>query len=246
MKKAGFLFMMLLVMAGCSNELSFEQKSFTQKSALPCRPECTSISVTVPVAKDKPIAADSINKKVFATLKEIVMVGENQFADTEYNGLLRSFIKAYDKMQNENPDDRFNWEAKITGKVIYQSDSIINIELKHYKFTGGAHGYSGRTSLIFDAATGKYIPNEYLFRDRNRFKDFAEKKFRAAYKIPEGPINATNLMFEGGAFQLPQTYFFTDKGLLLFYNVYEIASYADGPKELLIPYKEVNPYLAVK
>ncbi|AWI24951.1 DUF3298 and DUF4163 domain-containing protein [Flavobacterium pallidum] len=245
MKKMGFL-LMLLLLASCNNELSFEQKSFAQKSSLPCKSECTQVSVNIPLAKDKPIVADSINKKVFSTMKEILMVGENQFTDTEYKGLLNSFIKAYDKMQTENPTDEFNWEAKITGKVLYQSDSIINIELKHYKFTGGAHGYSGRTSLIFDPETGKSIPNEYLFKDRNGFKDFAEKKFRAAYKIPDGPINSTNLMFEDEEFQLPQTYFFTEKGLLLFYNVYEIASYADGPKELLIPYKEANPYLAVK
>ena len=53
-------------------------------------------------------------------------------------------------------------------------------------------------------------------------------------------------MFEDDVFQLPQTYFFTDKGLLLYYNVYEIASYADGPKELLIPYTEAVPYLTAK
>lgn len=238
--------MMLLLLVSCNNELSFEQKSYEKKSALPCKTECTQISVSVPFAKNKPIVADSINKKIFAAMKEIVFVGEKPFADTDYNGLLNSFIKAYEKMQQDNPTDVFNWDAKITGKVIYESDSIINIELRHYTFTGGAHGYSGRTSLIFDPETGKHIPNEYLFKDRNAFEVFAEKKFRLAYKIPDGSINSTNLMFEDGEFQLPQTYFFTEKGLLLFYNVFEIASYADGPKELLIPYKEVNPYLAVK
>jgi peptidoglycan-N-acetylmuramic acid deacetylase PdaC-like protein/uncharacterized protein DUF3298 len=247
MKKFGFLLPVILLLAGCNNELSFRQESFKDKSTLPCKPECTEISVSVPIAQDKPIVADSINQKVFATMKEIIYVGEKPFVETDYKGLLHAFVKAYDKMQLENPKDVFNWEAKITGNVIYQSDSIINIELKYYKFTGGAHGYSAKNSLIFDAQSGKFIPNEYLFKDKNAFMAFAETKFRTAYKIAEGQsINSTNLMFEDGVFQLPQTYFFTDKGLLLFYNVYEITSPADGPKELLIPYKEVNPYLAVK
>ena len=74
-----------------------------------------------------------------------------------------------------------------------------------------------------------------------------KKKFRAKYKIPASkPINATGLMFEDEKFQLPQNIFFTDKGLLLYYNSYEIASYADGPKELLFSYKEVNDYLLIQ
>ncbi|MFV8388928.1 RsiV family protein [Flavobacterium sp. LB1P71] len=65
--------------------------------------------------------------------------------------------------------------------------------------------------------------------------------------MPENKsINATGLMFEDEKFYLPQNIFYTDKGLLLYYNSYEAASYADGPKELLLSYKEVNEYLAVK
>lgn len=50
-------------------------------------------------------------------------------------------------------------------------------------------------------------------------------------------------MFEGDQFQLPLNIFYTDKGLLLYYNRYEIAAYADGPKELLIPYEELKNFL---
>jgi hypothetical protein len=53
-------------------------------------------------------------------------------------------------------------------------------------------------------------------------------------------------MFEDDTFQLPQNLFYTDKGLLLFYNPYEVASYADGTKELLLPYNEVDDYLLIK
>ena len=123
----------------------------------------------------------------------------------------------------------------------------MNIEIKHYTYTGGAHGYQGLRSLLFDPNTGKYIPNSQLFKDPNAFKAFAEKKFRAKYKIPETTsINATGLMFEDEKFYLPQNIFYTDKGLLLYYNSYEAASYADGPKEILLPYKEVNDYLLLK
>ena len=123
----------------------------------------------------------------------------------------------------------------------------MNIRIDHYTFTGGAHGYEGLQSLLFDPDTGKSISNDKLFKNKNAFKAFAEKKFRAKYNIPEsGSINATGYQFEEDKFELPQNIFYTDKGLLLHYNQYEAASYADGPKELFFPYTEINEFLAIK
>jgi hypothetical protein len=241
-----FIFLMVLL-SSCNNELTFEEQSFEKKSSLPCKGNCPHIAVKIPVAKNVPIVADSINKKVFAVMKEIIYVGENPFSSTNYNGLLTAFINSYEETKKENPDESFGWEGKIEGKVKYQSDKIVDIEINHYTFTGGAHGYQGMRSLIFDIKTGKHIANEALFKDNKAFTTFAEKKFRKKFNIPEKvALNNSGFMFEEEKFQLPQTFFFTDEGLLLYYNVYEIASYADGPKELLLPYEEVAPYLAIK
>ena len=161
--------------------------------------------------------------------------------------MLASFIDSYEKLQKEFPNDTFGWEAEVTGSVKYQSESVLNIEINHYTYTGGAHGYQGLRSLLFDPSTGKSISNKELFNDTDAFMAFAEKKFRAKYKIPaDKSINATGLMFENEKFNLPQNIFYTDNGLLLYYNSYEAASYSDGPKELVLPYKEVNDYLLIK
>ena len=238
---------LLFLMISCSNELIFETQSFQKTTTLPCKENCPEITVKIPVAKNDLIVADSINKKVFSVLKEIVYFGEKPYNSTDYAGLLASFIDSYEKLQKEFPNDTFGWEAKIKGSVIYQSESVLNIEINHYTYTGGAHGYQGLRSLLFDPSTGKSIPNVALFRDKNAFMAFAEKKFRAKYKIPANKsINATGLMFEDEKFNLPQNIFYTDKGLLLYYNSYEAASYADGPKELLLQYVEVDEFLRLK
>ena len=238
---------LLFLMARCENELAFEDQSFAKKTTLPCKGSCPHITLKIPIAKDVPIVADSINKKVFSVLKEIIYFGEKPYASTDYNGLLTSFIGSYEKLQKDFPKDTFGWEGEIEGNVKYLSDSILNIEIKHYTYTGGAHGYQGLRSLNFDPATGKYISNKKLFKNGNLFKAFAEKKFRAKYTIPENKsINSTGFLFEDDKFQLPQNIFYTEKGLLLYYNPYEVASYADGPKELLLTYKEINNYLIAK
>jgi len=238
------IFAVFLLISGCSNELSFKDQSFQKKTTLPCNENCPEITVKIPIAKNAPVVADSINKKVFSVLKEIIYFGEKPYTSTDYNGLLASFIDSYEKLQKEFPNETFGWEAEVTGSIKYQSESVLNIEINHYTYTGGAHGYQGLRSLLFDPSTGKSIANDELFNDKAAFMAFAEKKFRAIYKIPANKsINATGLMFENEKFNLPENIFYTDNGLLLYYNSYEAASYADGPKELLLPYKEVNDYL---
>ncbi|WP_026703662.1 DUF3298 and DUF4163 domain-containing protein [Flavobacterium soli] len=247
MNKFLTLAIFVLFLTSCKNELTFKEEHFEKKSSLPCEENCPEVTLTVPVAENVPIVADSINKKVFSVVREIIYFGEKPYPSSDYQGLLNSFIASYDEMKTKNPKEIFGWEGKIEGKVVYESDSILNIKIKHYTFTGGAHGYSGIRSLLFDPKTGKNIPNEFLFRDLNQFKAFAEGKFRTKYKIPaEENINATGLMFENDVFELPLSIFFTDKGLLLYYNTYEAASYADGPKELVLTYAELKPYLLVK
>ena len=239
--------LLFFTVARCSKELVFEDQSFEKKTTLPCKENCPSISITIPIAKEVPDVAANINKKVFAVLKEIVYFGEKPYAATNYKDLTTSFIESYEKLHKEFPNDSFGWEAKIEGQINYASDSILNIKIKYYTYTGGAHGFQGLRSLIFDPATGKPISNNQLFKDQNAFKDFAENKFRIKYKIPKNEsINSTGLLFENNAFYLPQNLFYTDRGLLLYYNSYEASSYADGPKELLLSYKEIGPFLLLK
>lgn len=71
--------------------------------------------------------------------------------------------------------------------------------------------------------------------------------FKQKFNISEQKsINSTGLLFEDDKFVLPNAIFFKEKGLLLYYSTYEISSYAEGIKELLLPYSDVEPYLIRK
>ncbi|MEN2415719.1 DUF3298 and DUF4163 domain-containing protein [Flavobacterium mesophilum] len=244
MKHYTFLVFLFLIFTSCNKELSFDNETFEKESAIPCKSDCPKITLEIPIAKNAKITADSINKKVFSVIKEIVYFGEDPKKATDYNILAQSFIESYEEMHKKFPTETFGWEGKIIGNVEFQSDEILNIKIDHYTFTGGAHGYQGFKSLLFNPKTGKTIFMDQLFTNEKEFKAFAEKKFREKYKIPaKANINATGLMFENDKFQLSQNIFYTEDGLLLYYNSYEAASYADGPKEILFPYDEVNKYL---
>lgn len=228
--------------------LEFQTKTYEKKTTLPCKAAiCAEVKISIPEATNVPVVADSINKKIFNTVRGIVYFGEKPSDGKTYEEVMTAFINSYEQLKEEYTDERPGWEAKIDANVDYTSENILNIKLKNYTFTGGAHGYEGLRSLIFDKKTGKSLERNDFLKDTLNFKILAEKKFREKYKVPaRKPINSTGLMFIKDVFELPQTFFYTNKGLLLYYNTYEIASYVEGPKELLIPYSELEKYLVIK
>lgn len=249
MKKTLFLILLTVFFISCDEkkQLEFTTETYTDKSSLPCSDNCPEVEVKIPIAKNVPIVADSINQSVFAVVKEIIYFGEKPYEGKNYAELLRSFITSYDELKTDFPKDTFGWDGKVEGSIAYQSENVLNIRIDHYTYTGGAHGYQGVRSLIFDPKTGKIIKNQELFNDVNTFQQFAEKKFRTTYNIPENdPINSTGLMFESEQFTLPMNILFNEKGIVLHYNTYEVASYADGPKEIQFTFTELEPYLKVK
>jgi hypothetical protein len=52
-------------------------------------------------------------------------------------------------------------------------------------------------------------------------------------------------MFEENLFSLPENIGLTAEGIKLHYNQYEVASYADGPIELTLPFPEVKQFLKI-
>lgn len=252
------LLFIALVLFGCKKDkeegviteeapLAFTTQTYQKKTTLPCSEPCANVSIKVPEAEGPEIAADSINQKVFNTVRQIIFFGEKPYTASNYNDLMESFIGSYEELKSEFPQDVIGWEGRVEGFTDYHTDSVLNIRIHHYTFTGGAHGYEGDRSLLFNPKTGKALTLTEMFASPDAFKALAEKKFRERFNIPAGkPINSTGLMFEDEVFALPLNIFFKENGLLLLYNSYEISSYAEGRKELLIPYSELEGNLKIK
>ncbi|SDD66394.1 Protein of unknown function [Pricia antarctica] len=236
-------FLIFLVLIGCQkkeNNLTFEPLKLGDTL---CE-DCPHISITIPRAIEHTRTANTINT---ALQEEIIslLLFDDDLKIANLDDALMSFKNGYSELKDLYPEETTPWETKIDGNVVYEDEKILTLELNSYVFTGGAHGYSAKRILNFDKKRGVELENWQLFRNRKDFQQFAEAKFREQEAIPaEASINYTGLMFEKDSFYLPENIGFTKEGVKLLYNPYEVASYADGPIVLTLPFKEVKRYLA--
>lgn len=240
MKKILAPVLFLWFVVGCESEsqLTFEPLSLNGETCA----TCPNIEINVPKAIDGSSVATAINRSLSEEIISLLSFSDGQDIDTAEKAIA-SFTNSYKELKSKFPDE-VAWEAKINGDVIYEDLNIVTVAVNSYSFTGGAHGYASTSFLNFDKKRGEELDTPDLFDDMEGFEKFAEARFRAQEKVPEGQnINATGFMFEGDAFHLSQNIGYTPDGIQLIYNQYEVASYADGPIVLTLPYAEANKYL---
>lgn len=235
------IFSVLALLAACQQKeaLAFSPREL-QNTA--CK-DCPEVKIILPEALGKSKIANSINT---ALREEIIamLIFDDSTSATSLKEAIASFENGYSQMKALYPDESIGWKAEINAEVSFEDSERISILMAAYTFTGGAHGYGATRILNFDKKKGDELERWELFHNEGNFEHFAESKFRLQEKIPsELGINGTGFMFEEDRFYLPENIGFTREGLLLHYNQYEVASYADGPVELTIPFPEVNKYL---
>lgn len=237
------IFLILLVL-GCETDskLTFENLQLENTKC----DNCPEINIEVPQALDETKIARTINNSISEELI-FTLKFEDKVEVSTVEDAMKSFTKSYQELQQKFEDEAVGWEAEIRGKMVYESPSLISLVLNSYTFTGGAHGYGSTSFLNFDKLKGIELGNYEMFADLEGFSAFAEERFRNEQDVPKGEnINVTGFMFSSDTFHLAQNLGFTEKGIQLIYNQYEVASYADGPIELTIPFEQANQFLKEK
>lgn len=244
MKNLFACLLLFYVLIGCKQEghLTFEPLTYTSNSCT----DCPNVEISIPKALEPSKLSATVNTALREEIIALLLFDEEKEATT-IDEAVSSFTKGYAEIKDLYPDEPAPWEAKIDGEIVFEDAKILTIALTSYQFTGGAHGYGSKHFLNFDKEKGTELENWQLFENREDFQNYVEEKFRSKENIPPGkPINSTGFMFEKDTFHLPENIGFTKEGLQLLYNQYEVASYADGPIELTLPYKDIKKYLAKK
>ncbi len=235
------ILLLLFIITACEEETTLVMEPVVYTNS-PCA-SCPNVSIQYPKALEDTKLSRAINTAI-----EEEIIGLLTFADslevTNLDEAITSFTQGYAELKEVYPDETIPWEANIQAEVSFENRQVLSIKLDSYLFTGGAHGYAATRFLNFDMDKGQEIDTQTLFKDLLAFRSYAESKFRKQEEIPEeAPINSTGFMFELDTFYLPENIGLTPKGILLLYNQYEVASYADGQIELLIPFREAKKFV---
>jgi len=196
------------------------------------------VSINIPKAERVNIISDHINTTIYQAISQSLSFGEeNVNSKKSLEEQILSFNNQYNSFKKDFPDSVQEWEAQIDGDLMYQSSEIISIALSSYLNTGGAHGILTIYFLNFDATTGLQIKNEMLFNDIEAIKPITESYFNDFIEENNSDV------FEADKFSLPQNIGYEDEGIVMLYNVYEVAPYASGIIQFTIPYNEISTYL---
>ncbi|MDD4389507.1 MAG: DUF3298 and DUF4163 domain-containing protein [Eubacteriales bacterium] len=128
-------------------------------------------------------------------------------------------------------------EAYALYNITYNQDCVISIYSDMYTFTGGAHGSTLRESETWNIRTGDRIYLTHIIEN----PDYAIKMVckQIATQISHGE----NWYFDNYA-QLvaenfnPANFYLSSEGPVIYYQQYDIAPYASGILEFVLPWNE--------
>ncbi|GGX11889.1 DUF3298 and DUF4163 domain-containing protein [Aquimarina muelleri] len=244
-----YILFIFLGLYGCDNKESFTfvKQNFTTDTLINCRnTDCALLEINLLKTVEGNINAKNINKEIETVACNILNIDKNT-PEPNLKKAIEQFNNSYQAIINEYPDETVPYEANIDCEIDFQGKNVISLIMDFYVFTGGAHGYGGIIYLNIDKKTGERFSNERLFKDYKKFKEYAEKVFRSKNEIAQNEsINSTGFFFEDDVFRLPENIGFTDTDVILYYNPYEISSYAEGPIKIKLNKEEVALFFAIE
>lgn len=207
-----------------------------------CSEECSYIELKIPVLKNGDTDVRSrINEYVDSYVRETVKTRlPEPIGNASFEMMCASFLEGYELFKLEFPDSPQSWFLELNGDSSILADDYFTAHLMSYEYMGGAHPNSYTHLKSFDLKTGNPIDIEKKY-GRDKLLSLAEAKFREAHSLSEADgLNDAGFLFENGVFHLPENIGLTADGVLLIYNAYEVASYAQGATVITIPYAALN------
>lgn len=244
--------MVFSVLIGCSDApgLSLGAAGFTEADLELCQQrECPTITADYIVVTNPTEVARHINAHIENYVAAAFLAANEAASSVPETPKVAAatFARDYFRDKEEFPEMSGTYEATVHVRDSYLSEGMLSVEMSQYTFTGGAHGYGSTVFANFDTESGEKLSADHLFLDTARLLAIAEQAFRDKYGIPsDSSINATGFWFENERFHLPESIGFSEKGAILHYNPYDIASYAEGAIEIVVPWKEITPVLATQ
>ena len=239
LKKITLLVFVLLTITSCNKEVNL---TFTETNFI--KTEKAIIEINIPNADGNNTVSESINSTIENFIVNTISFSEDSLNNLSLNDAVKKFDSIYVAFKDDFEENPLIWEILIDGEVTYQSPALTCIAINSYLNTGGAHGNMTISFLNFNSQTGQLLHLDDHIKNKVDFIKLAENHFIIKLHESSNEDGFDNY-FLGEDFHLPENIGFSDEGVILLYNVYEIAPYSEGITEFTIPFEEALPYLKI-
>lgn len=137
-----------------------------------------------------------------------------------------------DEYFKDKPTPLMPYQLYARYKLTNNSD-IISFYIDYYQFSGGAHGITNRIAYNIEKSSGIEMQLKDIFKDNYNYKDVINKEIsRQISKDPDRYFTGKD-GFNGIGDN--QNFYIKNNTVVIYFGLYEIAPYAAGISEFIIP-----------
>ena len=114
-----------------------------------------------------------------------------------------------------------------------QKEKLATFAIRYYSYTGGAHGLGGSEYLTIDMTTHKVLTLSDIIEQK---KLPEVKELLWSFYTDDGRIKDEEAFTKKTDFDVSKNFYLAHDGIHFIYHEYEIASYAAGEQDLVIPW----------
>lgn len=181
-----------------------------------------------------PGAKDSMSAWIRAAVLAPATEGD---AGGDSTVVIEQFLEVYRTFKQQYPTATAAWYLERSADVLTDTLGVVTLDMRENSFGGGAHPNSMRRLASFDPAGHQLRVSDVIVEGkRDSLDGIAEVYFRMSRGLgPEDNLDQAGYQFPG-RFRVNDNIGFTPAGLLVYFNPYEVASYAEGGMEFTVPW----------
>jgi hypothetical protein len=200
---------------------------------------CASVKLNYLYYLDQSEAASQINSEIESMLIKAIALDE---PEESLSLAVSNFLDSFELFAHDYGSFS-DWYIEADVQESFQNAKLITVLTNSSSFLGGAHPNSYQNLVNFEKSSGNVIPLKLLMTNAGKLLEVVEKKFRNQYEVdPNQSLEEDGRFFlkNDKHFFLPMNMGFTENGLRVIYNPYEIGPYVMGYTIIDLPWEEAE------
>ncbi len=191
------------------------------------------------------------NKYINSIINIPIIMTDNKDISKHINDeITNSIMKFFNESQkqaeeynNALPEIENKFVANVDFDVKKNSDNILSILIKYYKYAGGAHGYYENTAYNIDTTNGKILTLDNLFKEGIDYKKVINEEIRMQIEELIKSDEQNKGVYEFKGIDDKQKFYIQDDNIVVYFDLYNIAPYAAGIPEFIININKIDHML---